>query len=114
MPYVRSGRIRPIATSWPRRAAVLPDVETLVEAGYPQLGITGWFCLVGPAGLPVAIVDRWNAELRRAFQNAELRSALIAEGMEPDLGSPADLAEVLRAELPRWARAVVLAGVKAE
>lgn len=114
LPFVRNGRIRPIATTGPRRAAVLPDVETLVEAGYPQLAITGWFCLVGPAGLPVSIIDRWNAELRRALQTPELRSALIAEGMEPDPGTPADLADLLRAELPRWARAVALAGVKAE
>ncbi len=114
LPFVRSGRIRPIATTGTRRAAALPDVETLVEAGYGELGITGWYSLVGPAGLPASIVERWNSELRRALQNADLRNALLAEGMEPDVGSPEHLGALMRAELPQWARAVELAGVKAE
>jgi tripartite-type tricarboxylate transporter receptor subunit TctC len=114
LPFVRNGRIRPIATTGIRRSIVLPDVETLVEAGYKELGITGWFCLVAPAGLPAAIVERWNSELRRAFQSADIRNALLAEGMEPDVSSAEALDALMRAELPRWARAVALAGVKPE
>lgn len=114
LPFIRSGRIRPIATTGAKRAAALPDVETLVEAGYTELGISGWYCLVGPAGLPGAIVDRWNGELRRTLQIPEIRKSLLAEGMEPEVSSPETLSALMRAELPRWARAVTLAGVKPE
>ena len=114
LPFVRDGRIRAIATSGTKRAAAMPDVETLVEAGYKDLGITGWFCIVGPAGLPAGIVERWNSELHRALQASEIRNALLAEGMEPEPGSPEALGALLRAELPRWARAIEVAGVKPE
>ena len=114
LPFVRNARIRPIATTGNTRAAVMPDVETLVEAGYKELGITGWFCIVGPAGLPPRIVEHWNGELRRALNNTEIRNALLAEGMEPEVDSAEALGAMMRAELPRWERAVALAGVKPE
>ncbi|MBC7779497.1 MAG: tripartite tricarboxylate transporter substrate binding protein [Proteobacteria bacterium] len=112
--YVKSGRVRAIATTGATRSRIYPDVGTLVEAGYKQLDITGWYCVVGPAGIARPVVERLNADLRRTMASADVRSALLGEGTEPVVSSPEELGALMKSELVRWANAVKLAGVKPE
>ena len=77
LPHVKSGRVRAIATTGGKRSPVYPDVETLVEAGFSKLDITGYYCVVGPAGLPRPILDRLNAEIRRAVGSPDVRDAVM-------------------------------------
>jgi tripartite-type tricarboxylate transporter receptor subunit TctC len=109
---VKSGRVRAIATTGAKRSTTYPDVETLVEAGYPDLAITGYYAVVGPAGLPRAIVDRLNAEIRRAIASPEVGEALSSQGTEPVTSSPAELATLIRKELAKWSRAMQVTGIK--
>ena len=114
LPYVKSGKVRAIATTGRARSHAYPDVGTLVEAGYKDLDIKGWYCIVAPAGLPRALVDRLNAETKRTIASPEVNEILVAEGTEPITSTPEELGALIKSELARWARAVRLAGIKPE
>ncbi|MCC6531805.1 MAG: tripartite tricarboxylate transporter substrate binding protein [Burkholderiales bacterium] len=109
MPYVKSGRVRAIATTGAARLRQLPEVGTLVEAGYKDLDIIGWYCIVGPANLPAPIVDKLNGAIRQAIASAELRAMLIEAGTEPGTSTPAELHALIKSELVRWTRAAKVA-----
>jgi tripartite-type tricarboxylate transporter receptor subunit TctC len=112
--YVKSGRVRALGTTGAKRSPIYPDVGTLIEAGYKDLDITGWYCIVGPAGIPRPIVDRLNTDIRRTIASADVRTALLSEGTDPVASSPEELGALMKTELVRWAKAVKLAGVKPE
>ncbi len=112
--YVESGRVRAIATTGAKRSPAYPDVGTLVEAGYKDLEIVGWYCIVGPANLPRPIVDRLNADIRHTIASPDVRDILIAEGTEPITSSPEELGTLMKTELGRWTKAVKLAGIKVD
>lgn len=112
LPHVKSGRVRAIATTGAKRSPTYPDVETLVEAGYPDLAITGYYAVVGPAGLPRARVDRLNAEIRRAVTSREVHDALSSQGTEPVTSTPAELAALIKEEKTKWSRATQVTGIK--
>ena len=104
--HVASGKLRLLALSSSRRLPEYPDVPTLAELGYPGLTGTTWFSLSGPSGLPAALVDRINAEVRRGLQTPAIRSQLAAESMETiDLDAPA-FTRFVAAEITRWTPAV--------
>ena len=110
--YVKSGRVRAIATTGTKRSPVYPDVETLVEAGYKDLAITGYYTIVGPAGLPRPIVQRVNTEVRHAIASPDVRDALTSQGTEPVTSTPEELAALIRMETVHWQRATKLTGIK--
>jgi len=110
--FVKSGRVRPIAITGAKRSTIYPDVGTLVEAGFKDLDITGWYCVVGPANIPKPIVERLNTDLRRTMASPDVRNALLSEGTDPVASSPEELSDLMRRELVRWAAAVKLAGVR--
>ena len=112
--FVKSGRVRAIAITGGKRSPIYPDVGTLVEAGYKELDITGWYCVVGPAHIPKPVVDRLNADLRRTMAAPDVRNALLGEGTDPVASSPEELGALMKRELVRWAAAVKLAGVRPE
>ena len=104
--HVASGKLRLLALSSSRRLPEYPEVPTLAELGYPGLTGTTWFSLSGPSGLPAALVDRINAEVRRGLQTPAIRSQLAAESMETiDLDAPA-FTRFVAAEITRWTPAV--------
>lgn len=104
--HVDTGKLRLLAVSAAKRVAAYPDVPTLAELGYPQLTGTTWFSVSGPPGLPAAVVERLNAEIRRGLQSAPVRAAMAAESMEStDYDAPA-FTRFVGAEIARWAPAV--------
>ena len=112
--HVVSGKLRLLAVSSDKRVAAFPNVPTLAELGYPGLTGTTWFSISGPAGMPPAIVERLNAEIRRGLQSPALVKALAAESMETiDLDAPA-FTRYVAGEIARWTPAVksVAAGPK--
>src|ERR1043165_4376062 len=80
---IHSGRARALAISTASRLPDYPNVPTFAEEGYKQLVATIWFSLSGPAGLPGEIVEKLNAEARRALESADVRAKLRPEGIEP-------------------------------
>jgi tripartite-type tricarboxylate transporter receptor subunit TctC len=114
LPYVKDGRLRPLAVTMPRRLAVLPDVPTLAETVLPGMEMSAWQGVVLPAGTSPAIVQRLNVELRRVLAHEETRQKLIAQGTEILGSTPEEYAAYLRSELVRWSKVVSDTGAKAE
>ena len=104
--HVDTGRLRLLAVSSAKRVAAYPNVPTLAELGYPQLTGTTWFSVSGPAGMPAAVVDRLNAEIRRGLQSAPVRGAMAAESMETIAYDAAAFTRFVAAEIARWTPAV--------
>jgi tripartite-type tricarboxylate transporter receptor subunit TctC len=110
--HVRGGRLRGLAVSSASRAAVLPDVPTLEEAGLRGLVATGWHGLVAPAGLDPAIVARVNAEGRKVLFRPEVAERLAGLGVEPLDEAPEALAARMAEDAARWAAVVKRAGIR--
>lgn len=109
LPHVRSGRLRALAVSSRQRLALLPELPTVAESGWPEFDADQWYGLMAPAGTPPAWVERVNAEVNLALTSPEVARQLAAEGALPLPGPPRALGDLIRRELPRWA-AVVKAG----
>ncbi|WP_198971214.1 Bug family tripartite tricarboxylate transporter substrate binding protein [Xylophilus sp. ASV27] len=111
---VQAGRLRAIAVTAAQRAALLPDVPTVAESGYPGFVAEDWKAVVAPAGTPAEVVQQLN----QAFNAALARPATIArlreEGTTPRGGTPAELAAFMKSEYARWGAAVKAAGATAE
>jgi tripartite-type tricarboxylate transporter receptor subunit TctC len=110
--YVKSGRLRPLAVTTPKRIAAAPDVPTVAESGYPGWEVTNWHGLVGPKGLSKDIVQRLNKEINVSVHSEELKKVLASDGLEPAGGTPEELAALLKAEVARWAQVVKRANIK--
>jgi tripartite-type tricarboxylate transporter receptor subunit TctC len=107
--HVRSGRLRALAVSSPARIAVLPDVPTVAESGYPGFEADQWYGLVAPAGTPADVVNRLNGIVNRALALPDVAQQLATEGAVPMATTPAVFGELIAREIPRW-REVVKAG----
>jgi tripartite-type tricarboxylate transporter receptor subunit TctC len=112
MPHVKSGRLRALAVSGPKRIAGAPDLPTVIEAGVPGYDVTSWYAFVGPKGLPKEIVSTWNAELARITQRPDIRERFANGGMEAVSGPPEEFAAILKRDVDRWAKVVKQAGIK--
>jgi tripartite-type tricarboxylate transporter receptor subunit TctC len=112
---VKSGKAVPLVIMGRNRSPVLPDVPTLAEAGFSALEMGNpWQGFFAPAGTPPAIVNRLNAEIRKALEVPEVREKLLGAGAEIVVSAPEEFRQALRAELAIWRRAIQLGGVKPE
>lgn len=101
--HILAGKIKAVAVSSARRLAEFPDLPTLVELGYPDLVVTTWYSLAGPAGLPRDIVDRLNAAVNKAMDVPEVRKHLENEMVQTKAMTPAETTEFMQAEVNKWA-----------
>ena len=111
LPHLKSGKLRALATTGPRRSPALPDVATMAEQGLPGATVTGWYAFLAPARTPRAIVDKLNAELTRILQLPEIREQLAREGSEPASGTPEQLGKHIATEIARLGKIVRASGV---
>ena len=101
-PHLRSGKLRGLASTSATRLADYPDIPTFAELGYRDLTAITWFGIAGPSGMPDAIVEILNREIRKAMQSPLMRERLGPEGFEfPDL-DVAQTLEYVRSETRRW------------
>ena len=107
--HVKTGRLRALAVTTARRSAVLPDLPTIAEAGVPGYENSTWFGVLAPAGTPVSIVSKLNAELVKTTRSPDIIERLAPDGGEPVGSTPEQFARHLVAEWP--AGAVVGAGI---
>lgn len=114
LPYVKDGRLRAIAVTSAKRSSVLPDMPTFAESGMPGFDAAAWQGVVVPAGTPQEIVARLSAELNRALADTGVRQRLAVQGADALGGTPAEYGAYIRAEMPRWAKAIKDSGAKAE
>ena len=112
LPYVQAGKLRAIAISGNARLANLPNVPTVVEAGFPYLLSPFWLAVVAPARTPPAIIAKLNAAFREALAAPETRKRLDALGAEVKIGTPEELGRMLAAERAKWTEVVKRADLK--
>ena len=114
MPHVKSGKLRALAVTGPKRLAAYPDIPTVAEAGVPGYDAQGWFAVYAPAGVPRPVLDRLNAEFVKAINNPSMRERMIGLGLEPATTTPEGLAALMRADHEKWVRLIAEAKIKAE
>ena len=101
-PHLRAGKARMLASTAAKRIPDYPEVPTFAELGYPELTSITWFGVAGPAGMPAAIVENLNQEIRKAMQAADVRERLRPEAFEFLDLDVAQTLEYVRAETRRW------------
>jgi tripartite-type tricarboxylate transporter receptor subunit TctC len=109
---VKGNRVRALAISGAKRSPAMRDVPTLIESGLPGFDATSWYAVVAPAGLPKPITDRLHSELVKAINSNEVRVRLSDEGADIETTTPEGLAQFVRGEVDKWAKAVKLSGAK--
>jgi tripartite-type tricarboxylate transporter receptor subunit TctC len=113
LPHIQAGKLRALAVSSAERWPELPEVPTLLEAGYLDAPYDAMFGVVAPAGTPAAVIDKLNGAINEGLRSPEMRASLAQLGIEPIVTSPQEFAAIIAQEVPKWAEVVRITGVKA-
>ena len=114
IPHMKSGKLRALAVTTTQRSSVAPDVPTMVESGLAGYELSSWQAVFAPAGTPKPIVDRLYAEISRILKMPDVAKRLSDLGLDLSGMPPADLAAVIKADVPRLGKVVRDSGAKAE
>jgi tripartite-type tricarboxylate transporter receptor subunit TctC len=109
-PAIRSGKAKPIAVGHPTRVRLVPDLPAIAEV-LPGFNNTTWYGILAPAGMPRPIVDKLNAEIRKAVADPTFRERLETMGLDPISSTPEALHERIRSELARWTKVIKDTGI---
>ena len=112
--HVGSGRLIALAVTSRERVTAMPTVPTIAEAGVPNYQINAFHGILGPAGMPPAVVARLQKDITDVLKSPEVNKRLIDLGFEPVAGSGADLAAIIERDLPVWRELVQKSGAKAD
>jgi tripartite-type tricarboxylate transporter receptor subunit TctC len=105
-PHVRSGKLRVLAVMTPARSGIFPDVPTVAESGFPGFEAAVWYGLIGPAGMPPAVVARLHAETQRALASDDVRTRLTTAGGEVLPGPAERLTTLVSDERARYEKLI--------
>jgi tripartite-type tricarboxylate transporter receptor subunit TctC len=114
LPYVKDGRLRALAVTPSQRLSVLPDVPTLAESGLANYEVTSWNGLMGPAGMPAAIVQKIHDSVVRIMKDPQIRRSLADQGTFATTNTPAEFDTFFKSEIVKWAKVVKDSGAEAE
>ena len=112
LPHVKSGKMRALGVTSPKRVAVVPDVPTIAESALPGFETSQWFGILAPARTPRPIVDRLYQALLRGSNSPDVKERLMAQGVEVVNQKPEQFAAVIKRELVQWAKVIKAAGIK--
>ncbi len=112
LPHVKSGRLKGIAVTSPRRSEAAPDMPTVSESGVPGYEVTLWYGVWGPKGLPKGVTNRWHAELVKVLRSPDMRVRLSSEGLEAVGSTPEEFRAHLKREVDKWAKVIKDANVR--
>jgi len=112
--HIRSGKLRALATTGPKRAVALPELPTMIESGVPGYESTAWFGLAMPAGTPKEIISRMNAEGQKAAKAPEFIKRMTDLGYEIVSGTSEQMAAMIQDEIRRWGPIVKASGAKVD
>ncbi len=112
LPFVKSGKLRPLVTTGPKRLNDTPDVPTIAESGYPGFEAGTWWAILGPAGLPKNVVAKISADLASINKMPEVTARLNTEGVETWSHPPAELAAIMLTDQKKWGKIIKDANIK--
>ena len=114
VPQIKAGRVRALAVTSSKRAASMPELPTLSEAGVPGYDMALWIGVFAPAGTPREVAAKLNAEVVRIVNLADVRERLAAMGVDPLGNTSEQMAEWIRGEIARFGPVVKAADIKAD
>jgi tripartite-type tricarboxylate transporter receptor subunit TctC len=114
MPHVRSGKLKALGVSSPKRVAALPDVPTIAEAGVPGYEVSNWWGILAPAGTPAPVLERLHKEIGVILDSPETRKRFELEGADVVRMTPPEFVAFVNRETVKWTRVVKDAGIKPE
>jgi len=112
--HIEAGKVTALATTGLKRTAAMPNVPTVAEQGYPGFEAINWYAFVAPGKTPRNLIDYWNRELVKVLKDPEVSKELAKHGLEPQPGTPEELAKYIEAETEKWGRVVKSANIKPE
>ena len=112
--HIRSGKVRAIAVTTPKRSPVAPEIPTMAESGLPGYEVSAWFGLLAPAGTPKAVIDALYGNVAAILKQPEVVKQLFELGAEPGGNTPEAYAKQIAADVEKWKKVVAATGVKAE
>jgi tripartite-type tricarboxylate transporter receptor subunit TctC len=113
-PHMREGKLRPLVTTLPNRTALMPEIPTIVEAGFPKFSVSPWAGMFGPARMPKDATERLNRELNTLIQRADVREALLKQAFDPKGSSVDEFNAYVKEQYDIWGRAIRDAGITPE
>ncbi|MCE9642043.1 MAG: tripartite tricarboxylate transporter substrate binding protein [Betaproteobacteria bacterium] len=112
LPQAKAGRVRALAVTTPERIAAEPNLPTVAESGVPGYEVTNWHALIGPKGMPRAVVERLHAETAKILRQKDMEERMQSDGIAPAGGTPEQLHEHITKEIAQWRQVVTRAGIK--
>ena len=110
LPHVNSGKLKALAVATPKRAAGMPDLPTMSEAGVAGYDSSSWHGVLAPAGTPRPVIVHLNAALLQVLRNPDVRAVLLLQGAEPVGGTPEQFGAYIRSEIAKWANVIKMSG----
>ena len=114
LPYIKAGRLRPIAVTTAKRSPVLPQTPTIAESGLSGYEAVAWFGAVAPAKTPRDIVTRLNGEIVSILNAPEVKSRMAAQGADAAPTTPEEFAAFIKSEMAKWAKVIKATGATAD
>jgi tripartite-type tricarboxylate transporter receptor subunit TctC len=114
VPHVKGGRLRALGVTTMKRSSAVPDVPTIAEAGVKGYEVSGWYGVLGPAGLSADVLDRLNGAVNRGMRQPEVVKRLAGEGVDAVGSTPEDFGARIRREMTKWSAVVKASGATAE
>jgi len=112
LPHVKSGKIRALGTSGPKRAASAPDIPTIAEGGVPEFVVLNWQGMLVPRNTPPAIVQTLHAALVKTMSAPGMSDTMISQGLEAATSTPEKFGALIRSEVAKYRKVVAAAGIK--
>lgn len=106
MPHIEAGKLVPLATTGLTRPAYLPNIPTVAESGYPGFEALNWYAFVAPGKTPEPLLERWNQEIVKVLNDAEVKAALNQHGLTPQPTTRAELTTFMKKEDAKWSAIV--------
>ena len=114
LPTVRENKLRGLAVTSLKRSSVIPELPTVAESGYPGFEAVSWFALLGPRGTPAPILIKLHREITKIAELSDIREKFAQLGLDTIVGSPEELAVIIKSDIVKWAKVIDDAGIKAE
>jgi tripartite-type tricarboxylate transporter receptor subunit TctC len=111
-PHLKSGKVRALAVTTPKRTAQEPGIPTLAESGFAGFEAYAWFSVLAPAGTPKEVVERLNREINRILELPEVKEQYAKMGLIPGGGTPHELDAFIRADIAKWSKVIKAAGIR--